>query len=280
MFPWYNEVRRFFREHPNFDRRDFWFNVALFLTTQEIELAIIPRQADEKVRRRTNGQYPFKPLCLDYNVTVEDCIRIRNLMGEHRSDTRYFGKQGKGVMSLNPICLDQSSPFYLSTLEDPVLVDEELNDATGRDDLRTMFPYKRPVSLEEAMQAQRLYDPRTHNGILTPLEHSLFGSSTGVNDALREDPRNYHLPLIVLNGLLNVYACEVLRQRKGKQRCLLAMVFEEVSVGYGSVILPPLNCDSSSPNFGYAIAFPQVVDAEQYKHLTRVNFAERYSPVP
>ena len=45
MFPWYNEVRRFFREHPNFDRRDFWFNVALFLTTQEIELAIRTKAA-------------------------------------------------------------------------------------------------------------------------------------------------------------------------------------------------------------------------------------------
>ncbi|MFA6888829.1 MAG: hypothetical protein WC254_05020 [Candidatus Woesearchaeota archaeon] len=277
---------QFFKQNrQQFIGEDYILNLYLMLTQQELKLAneTIPSPIRNDLMNYRSSN-PFSPIFLSRKRNSADlCIEARAIIEMIPCDPRYWDRQGKGIIQLKPLSLDSNSFFHMSTEEDPELINqEELKPTNKEDTLSSQFPYRRPASLEEAVKAQCLYRGTTSTYMLTPLEHFLHGSGPGVNELLSADPRQHHRPSLVHKGILNPFACQVLRQRQyeGKHYCLVSH-FIDGETNFGFMTLPDLDTNPNSPTFGYAKEFPQLIDTERkYTRLPRIDFAKKYAPLP
>ncbi|MBN2454536.1 hypothetical protein JXB11_03240 [Candidatus Woesearchaeota archaeon] len=107
------------------------------LTAQEHK--IIGSSIDEKYK-----QEPYKPLSvIDNKCSAEECDGLRKRIVQIYGLGAYWGKKSTVAVSIEPLVLNPSSADYGRTVRDPVLLDENAQEANIPRDKRDKFPYRR-----------------------------------------------------------------------------------------------------------------------------------------
>jgi hypothetical protein len=104
----------------------------------------------------------------------------------------------------------------------------------------------------------------TTSDYLTAQEHRLFGSSSGK----REYYENPYTPIAVVDGIITVEECEVIRGRVAVFHVFPSHYGKgDVSQFYGRALLSSLDINPDSPTYGQTLNDPELLNSEYFPEM-------------